>query len=126
MARPVRQAEKAKGFAPRRVRLSAGQHGAVGALEGALENPPNPGASEARALRGILPSCDKMPREPGGARRERNRPRMSEQPRCRIVTANADDVLRYLLACYRRIEGLGAGGDASMTHPVDRDEFITK
>jgi DNA-binding response OmpR family regulator len=119
---------------------------------------------------------------------------MSEQPRRRIVTANADEVLRYLLARYlreegflvfeastgaqalalveceapalavldvelpdvsgycvgrtlwqskatssvrvlytsdaratarRRIEGLGAGGDASMTHPVDRDEFIT-
>jgi two-component system, OmpR family, response regulator len=30
---------------------------------------------------------------------------MSEQPRRRIVTANADEVLRYLLARYLREEG---------------------
>jgi hypothetical protein len=69
MARSRQQAERAKGFGPRRGRLPAGQSSAAGAL-GAPPALANPGASEARMRRGILPSCDKVPRTPRGAESE--------------------------------------------------------
>ncbi len=117
MERSRQQAEKAKGFGPGRGRLLAGQRSAAGAL-GAPQALANPGASEARVRRGILPACDKMPRDPRGAESEpkgsrfvgvARAPKQRQPRRVEVNTAMAPMSLAALPST-RLASRLGASG----------------